>query len=406
MIEVILNAKSTQSKNISCPLTVPNQTSNNISITEVDQELVYEVPDANCSFESREFHLGDLGLASGGRYLIQLDCRYENFPPQFIVEQYTEDQKLLYSSSSYFVDTLTTFNLVLKPKTFKLKFKLTLKRKGSLAKEINLELLDEKSEFKNFPLAMFGKVFQKTEDEKLLSIDIRKIGEEELTRAWEIISQKRPDWLQDKDLWFDFYTKRKTLQEEQIPWTCFALTRWLQDRLRPEMQIFEWGSGSSTLFFSNYVAKITSVEHEAKWFDLVNETLSKSTKHRDIDYRLVEPKALSQADDQDLHYRSGKAGCDSLCFKDYATAIRRFENNFFDLIFVDGRARVQCIEESIDKLKNGGYLVLDNSDYIRYEDSLSRIRRESMSDWQELQFAGPLPALGMIGGRATVWIKP
>jgi hypothetical protein len=53
-------------------------------------------------------------------------------------------------------------------------------------------------------------------------------------------------------------------------------------------------------------------------------------------------------------------------FEEYVKFIERYSDESFDLISVDGRARVSCFRAAIKKLKPGGMLILDNSERNRY----------------------------------------
>lgn len=51
----------------------------------------------------------------------------------------------------------------------------------------------------------------------------------------------------------------------------------------------------------------------------------------------------------------------------------KFPNEYFDLILIDGRVRMNCLKNATPKLKVGGVLIFDNSD--RYE--LSELERSN-----------------------------
>src|SRR6185436_12170312 len=55
-----------------------------------------------------------------------------------------------------------------------------------------------------------------------------------------------------------------------------------------------------------------------------------------------------------------------MSFKDYATAIEQYEDNYFDLVLIDGRARPACFMHAVAKVKFGGYIVLDNAERAQY----------------------------------------
>jgi hypothetical protein len=56
---------------------------------------------------------------------------------------------------------------------------------------------------------------------------------------------------------------------------------------------------------------------------------------------------------------------------------------------VDGRARKACIVHAIPKIKQGGYLIIDNSDRNYYFE-----QNEILFDkekWESIHFEGPVP---------------
>lgn len=46
--------------------------------------------------------------------------------------------------------------------------------------------------------------------------------------------------------------------------------------------------------------------------------------------------------------------------------IKKFPDNYFDIVLVDGRSRPSCLFHSLNKVKKGGLLVLDNAEREYY----------------------------------------
>ena len=53
-------------------------------------------------------------------------------------------------------------------------------------------------------------------------------------------------------------------------------------------------------------------------------------------------------------------------FKKYVGKINDFPDDFFDLVAVDGRARNACLGSVLSKVKQNGYVLLDNSERAEY----------------------------------------
>lgn len=107
--------------------------------------------------------------------------------------------------------------------------------------------------------------------------------------------------------------------------------------------VFEFGAGASTSWFHARSAFFWSVDDDKSYI----------------------PESL------ELIVRLAK--------RPYNKVIDNFIDNYFDLILVDGRDRVKCIESSIPKLKSGGWLVLDNSEREYYQRGI-----DLMKDWNRI----------------------
>lgn len=64
-----------------------------------------------------------------------------------------------------------------------------------------------------------------------------------------------------------------------------------------------------------------------------------------------------------LAYRSHDEIDNSLCFKNYAQGIEEYQDNYFDLVILSGRARSACFMHSVAKVKIGGYIIVDDIDH-------------------------------------------
>jgi predicted O-methyltransferase YrrM len=114
-------------------------------------------------------------------------------------------------------------------------------------------------------------------------------------------------------------------------------------KIRSSCRVLEFGSGRSTIFFSKFVEKLISVDHDSVYYNQVTKLIYlKSIKNVTLN---ILPRPYNKI-------------CDT------------FEDQFFDLILVDGRDRVLCIKSCEKKLKKDGILILDNSDRKRYKEGV------------------------------------
>jgi predicted O-methyltransferase YrrM len=88
-------------------------------------------------------------------------------------------------------------------------------------------------------------------------------------------------------------------------------------------------------------------------------------------------------------------------FERYVKSIDTFENETFDMVVVDGRARPSCIKRAIPKIKSQGLLVLDNSDRKYYLIKTGKL----LNGWQSRTFRGTVRGLLHLE-QTTVFRKP
>lgn len=181
------------------------------------------------------------------------------------------------------------------------------------------------------------------------------------------------------------------------PWITPPIITALERLLDKEMLGFEFGSGRSTLFYAQRIQFIWAIEHDEAWYAKVYEDISKK-QIGNIGLRLVKPEKeidypnISSENHIDLTSQEYPVKDD--LFKCYVDSLDEFENEYFDFVAVDGRARVSCALKAMGKLKPGGILLLDNSERKRY----ASIHRE-LAKWPKI--------VGTTGlTDTTLWLKP
>lgn len=191
---------------------------------------------------------------------------------------------------------------------------------------------------------------------------------------------------------YNLFRKRS----DNAPWIAPAATLFLKDWLDKEHHMAEFGSGQSTVFFAAKVKEIVSVEHFRPWYDKVNAIFSERNL-KNIDYRFItesknENPGIKELSKEMNSYDSSFKIKES--FADYFLALNDKPDGYFDLILVDGRARPECVFASIDKLKPGGLMILDNSERERYKIAFKRLK-----EWK-----GHTVSNGLTD--TTFWVKP
>lgn len=178
-----------------------------------------------------------------------------------------------------------------------------------------------------------------------------------------------------------------------VPWWTYSAIDYLEAKwksFQSPIQIFEWGSGASTLWLANRADELISVEHDPQWYAILQPFLQVYTN---VTLLLKEPDRLLM----DEKYTSYKNP--GLNFKNYVTAIQDHQKKF-DVIVIDGRARSACLELSAMFLKDNGCIVLDNSNRQEYQQAIAR------SKLIVQRFPGRVPCSPFLGETAILFKAP
>jgi hypothetical protein len=145
-------------------------------------------------------------------------------------------------------------------------------------------------------------------------------------------------------------------------WTLSAIDaveRWIAAR-KGDVRAFEYGSGASTVWLARRCREVVTVEHDAGFAQYVAPLLARDN----IRLRVIEPER-GVASPKTPSGRTGFEDCD---FTAYVDAIA--DGGPWDLVVIDGRARVACLERAREFLAPGALVVFDNSSRRRYRDAL------------------------------------
>ena len=119
------------------------------------------------------------------------------------------------------------------------------------------------------------------------------------------------------------------------PWWTFCIKSRVDDILKPDMSVLEFGSGNSTVWVAQRVQSVVSIESNAGWYEQVKKML-----------------AELELSNVDLRH----SGADT--FTDIAFVADRS----LDFCIIDGWNRGECAVVALPKMKTGGWIYLDNSD--------------------------------------------
>lgn len=157
--------------------------------------------------------------------------------------------------------------------------------------------------------------------------------------------------------WFRSRRERLAISRDglPIPWFTYPAIHLLENRVRPDLRVFEYGGGQGSLWWAARSAAVAVVEHHAGWAAyLAGQGLAVETVGADEDT--------------------------------YSQSVRG--RGPFDVIVVDGLYRPECVESAMPELADCGVLILDDTHRLELAPTVDRLRT---AGWRWLPLRGPAP---------------
>jgi hypothetical protein len=138
-----------------------------------------------------------------------------------------------------------------------------------------------------------------------------------------------------------------------VPWYTYPAIEYLKQLDFSDKEIYEYGVGNSSLFWARRAKAVTSIENDKTWYSFIKN---------------------KQGANQELIFINDE--------EDYVNSILRKKQKY-DLIIIDGLSRQACAQMAIQCLKQGGFIILNNSDW--YPDTAKFLRE---LDLIQIDFTG------------------
>jgi FkbM family methyltransferase len=119
-----------------------------------------------------------------------------------------------------------------------------------------------------------------------------------------------------------------------LPWYTYSMIDFIEGRIRPDMEVFEYGAGNSTLWWAQRVAHVSAVESDEGWARRLAADLPAN-----VDLRFEPAEAPGYAGSAAARARA------------------------FDIVVIDGMERNACAAAALPALKEDGVVIWDNSDW-------------------------------------------
>jgi hypothetical protein len=134
-------------------------------------------------------------------------------------------------------------------------------------------------------------------------------------------------------------------------WMSVHEQQLIESYLHENATMLEYGSGFSTLWFSQFVKSYYSIEHSREWYELVRQ---KILSLPNVQYRLAAV---------DPGYKGWAGGFSEGTyeqFEEYIKAVDAFNipGRRFDVVLIDGRARASCAKHILKYLHEHSYIFI------------------------------------------------
>ena len=145
------------------------------------------------------------------------------------------------------------------------------------------------------------------------------------------------------DIWAKEYAIERSIDKKlcedkdgnPLPWYTYPAIEYLTQFDFQHKKIFEYGCGYSSQFWAQRAEKVVSIEDNKEWFERwIDEFKEKNLFIHWRDEGEIYEQAIFEEDDK------------------------------YDVIVIDGKRRAQCAIAAVQKLADGGMIILDDSDRI------------------------------------------
>jgi hypothetical protein len=147
-----------------------------------------------------------------------------------------------------------------------------------------------------------------------------------------------------------------------LPWINYPAIDFLARRVRPEMSVFEYGCGHSTLWWAARVREVIACDHDRDWIERIRPRAPANVtlRHEALEYDGA-----------------------------YSRVVAEYPGRF-DIVVIDGRDRVNCARHALTGLKPEGVIVWDNTDRAEYAPGLDAL---AAAGFRRVEFLGMAPSL-------------
>jgi len=180
-----------------------------------------------------------------------------------------------------------------------------------------------------------------------------------------------------------------------VPWITYSATMMLMRLIRPDFKVFEFGCGESTKWWCERVSEVVSVEHNLDWATKIQSSTSARVMYRTMNYPTDHASIIEEFFQKNYELPVSQNTSQNiehglLCreFTGYASEILNYPVGYFDLVVVDGMARVLTAWLATRQLGPNGIILFDNTNRWQYNAAYQLLID---AGFVKLDFWGPGP---------------
>jgi hypothetical protein len=160
---------------------------------------------------------------------------------------------------------------------------------------------------------------------------------------------------------------------DPLPWYTYPSIDFLRTRIKPEMTVFEYGSGQSTRWWARHSESVHAIEDDKEWFTRVRDDLPANV---------------------DLRFAGSE--------EEYLASIGE-RGEKFDIVVIDGSFRNACARVCLDAMRPDAVVVWDNTEEPNsFGEGLEYLRKKGFN---KIDFHG-LGPLNMHAWATSVLYRP
>ena len=164
---------------------------------------------------------------------------------------------------------------------------------------------------------------------------------------------------------------RSLCEHSPLPNGAFARMPFHADRYLGQIcngaRVFSYGIGGSAAALASRARELIVIEDDVQLAEIANHLIAGQSKAqsgevRHINAAVSTPDRLALPPEDPQSYMSPDQNDPQLCYYAYATAIDVYPDNSFDVIVLSGRTRHSCFMHAVSKVRNHGYIVIDDAE--------------------------------------------